>query len=76
MLMIGQRLAERDGYGQPILDDDLLLLLNAHHEEIEFALPGEGWNAVLDTAGQKLAPAKTYALQGRSLSLLVRSGAR
>ena len=76
MLMIGQRLAERDGYGQPILDDDLLLLLNAHHEAIEFKLPGEGWSAVLDTAGQKAAPAKTYALQGRSLSLLVRSGAR
>ena len=76
MLMIGQRLAERDGYGQPILDDDLLLLLNAHHEAIEFKLPGEGWSAVLDTAGQKAAPAKSYALQGRSLSLLVRSGAR
>ncbi|HEX6154659.1 MAG TPA: glycogen debranching enzyme GlgX, partial [Burkholderiales bacterium] len=74
MLMIGQRLAERDGYGQPILDDDLLLLLNAHHEAIEFTLPGEGWTSVLDTAGQKVAPAKTYALQGRSLSLLVRSG--
>jgi len=72
--MIGQRLAERDGYGQPILDDDLLLLLNAHHEAIDFALPGEGWSAVLDTAGQSVAPSKTHALQGRSLALLVRSG--
>ena len=76
MLMIGQRLAERDGYGAPILDDDLLLLLNAHHEAIEFTLPGEGWSAALDTAGQNVAPSKTYALQGRSLSLLVRSGRR
>jgi glycogen operon protein len=73
MLMVGQRLAERDEHGNAMVDDDLLLLLNAHHEAIDFALPGEGWRAVLDTADRQTAPASKYSLQARSLALLVRS---
>jgi isoamylase len=73
MLMVGQRLAERDEHGNAMVDDDLLLLLNAHHEAIEFTLPGEGWTAVLDTAIDPPAPAAPYPLQPRSLALLVRS---
>jgi glycogen operon protein len=56
----GHGLAERDERGQPILDDDLVLLLNAHHEAVPFAMPGgpaseaaaaaERWEAVLDTS--------------------------
>ena len=69
MLMIGRRLAERDGYGQPILDDDLLLLLNAHHEPIDFTLPGEGWRALLDTAAAKAAWSPTLSARRRSLAL-------
>ena len=76
MLMVGQRLAERDAHGNAMVDDDLLLLLNAHHEAIEFALPGEGWAAVLDTSNDQAAPARPYSLQPRSLALLVRSGSR
>ena len=71
MLMIGRKLAERDGHGNPIIDDDLLVLLNAHHEPIEFALPGEGWVLQLDTSGNQAAEGK-YALQGRSLALFTR----
>jgi isoamylase len=73
MLMVGQRLAERDEHGNAMVDKDLLVLLNAHHEAIEFVLPGEGWRAVLDTADRETAPADKYSLQGRSLALLVRS---
>ena len=72
MLMVGERLAERDERGAPIADDDLLLLLNAHHEAIEFQLPGEGWMPSLDTAGQAPAAAPTYPLQARSVALLAR----
>jgi isoamylase len=71
VLMIGQRLAERDERGNPVLDDDLLLLLNAHHEPIDFALPGEGWEPVLSTA-EGFVRGAGYSLQGRSLALLVR----
>jgi len=73
VLMVGQRLAERDERGNPVIDDDLLLLLNAHHEAIEFVLPGEGWGCAVDTAEQRSAPGKSYALQGRSLAMLVRN---
>ncbi|HVJ25016.1 MAG TPA: glycogen debranching enzyme GlgX, partial [Burkholderiales bacterium] len=73
MLMVGQRLAERDARGNPVIDDDLLLLLNAHHEAIDFALPGEGWSCAVDTAGERNAPGKIYPLQGRSLAMLVRN---
>jgi glycogen operon protein len=72
MLMIGRKLAERDGQGNPILDDDLLLLLNAHHDPVEFALPGEGWVLQLDTAGEQRISSK-YGLQGRSLALFTRT---
>ena len=71
VLMIGQRLAERDERGNPVADDDLLLLLNAHHEPIDFALPGEGWEPVLSTA-EGLISGRAYSLQGRSMALLAR----
>ena len=74
MLMIGRKLAERDGHGNPIIDDDLLLLLNAHHEAIDFVLPGEGWVAVLDTAGKGATVSASYPLQGRSLAMFTRAG--
>jgi glycogen operon protein len=73
MLMVGQRLAERDARGAPVIDDDLLLLLNAHHEAIEFVLPGEGWSCAVDTSDARNAPGKIYPLQGRSLAMLVRN---
>jgi glycogen operon protein len=72
MLMVGQRLAERDEHGNPILDDDLLLLLNAHHDAVEFVLPEGAWVVRLDTSANALSPGKTYPLQARSLVLLAR----
>jgi glycogen operon protein len=73
MLMVGRRLAERDERGEPIVDDDLLLLLNAHHEAIVFHLPDAGWTVLLDTARVD-APSvtQTYPLDARSLALLAK----
>jgi isoamylase len=72
---------ERDPRGVRITDDDFLLLLNAHHESIEFRLPsGVGWRALVDTA-RELTPAdgadvqeERYVVGGRSLALLIRVG--
>ena len=39
-------------HGRPIVDDDFLVLFNAHHEDVEFSmpdLPGDPWQALLDT---------------------------
>ncbi len=72
---------EVDERGRPIVGDTLLLLLNAHHEEIRFALPKEGeglgWERLLDTSDDEAPPAvfngeRRYLLQGRSLAVLRR----
>ena len=83
VLMVGERLAERDERGNPIGDDDLLLLLNAHGEEIAFPLPGardERWEVLADTGYADGAPgagffaaAERYPLQGRSAVLLAKA---
>jgi isoamylase len=81
-LLPGSGAPERDDYGTPVEDDDLLLLFNAHHEAVPFALPGDRgatWDAVVDTAFADGVPepraygaSATYPLQGRSLALLTR----
>ena len=70
----------RFNHASPVQDDDLLLLLNAHHDEVPFTLPGEAevrWNALADTSAadgtpvQEFSDAGTaYPLQGRSVALL------
>lgn len=83
LYLAGDGMTDRDPRGYRILDDDLLLLMNAHHEEIAFMLPdmlsASAWQLLVDTAdpeGQEtkaLYPAgDSYRLQGRSLVLLRR----
>ena len=39
--------------GEPIRDNSFLLLINAHHEPLQFVLPGQQtveWQLLLDTA--------------------------
>ncbi len=79
--LAGDALDELDRQGQAISDDDFLLLINAHHEEIPFLLPAYRrkirWGLMLDT-GRKPARAteggyragQHYPLQGRSLAVL------
>jgi hypothetical protein len=55
------------------MDDDLLLLLNAHDDAIVFRLPDAGWTVLLDTARLETpSVATTYPLQSRSLALLAK----
>ncbi|HWI35232.1 MAG TPA: glycogen debranching protein GlgX [Burkholderiales bacterium] len=73
MLLLGKRLAERDDYGTPVEDDDLLLLLNAGEAAVDFTLPGEGWKLLVDTAAPQRLVTNPYALDARSLALLVKA---
>jgi glycogen operon protein len=73
MLLLGQRLAERDDQGRPVEDDDLLLLLNAGEAAVDFALPGEGWKLLVDTAAPQRLVTNPYALEGRTLVLLAKA---
>jgi glycogen operon protein len=76
----GEGLRETDRRGRPLVDDNFLVLFNAHHEAIPFTLPAigrDGWHAVLDTdtdagfvAGTALEPGSAYPLQGRSVAVL------
>ena len=75
-----------DGRAQPTgirrrgSEATLLILLNAHHEEVPFLLPevpdGPSWTALVDTAEPeapqraRLPAGETFALQGRTLALL------
>jgi isoamylase len=73
MLLLGKRLAELDERGLPVEDDDLLLLVNAAEDPVEFFLPGEGWRLLVDTAAPSRLATNPYALDARSLALLVKA---
>lgn len=75
MFLSGTGIDDVDEEGLPIKDDHLLLLLNASHQEMDFALPAFGmklrWELVLDTADNK--PSRKNAMRtrmkGRSVKL-------
>jgi glycogen operon protein len=78
----GTRGADRDDYGAPMLDDDLLLVVNGWWEPLTFTLPDVGspreWQRELNShpgsaetvAGKALAPGSKLAVEPRSFVLL------
>ncbi|MCW5624209.1 MAG: glycogen debranching protein GlgX, partial [Burkholderiales bacterium] len=80
MLVSGAGIREVGPRGEPVTDLDFLLLFNAYHAEIPFAVApapaGHGWAVLIDTAQpDAAAPVRTdapYPLQGRSFVLFGR----
>jgi isoamylase len=81
MRLAGDAIEETDGKGHPIFDDTFLVLMNAHHEPLDFVLPahkrGVRWESMLDTAGAKVPKGgvifkggQAYPLEGRALAVL------
>jgi isoamylase len=77
--LAGDIINEVDERGEPIRGDTLLLLLNAHWEEIPFTLPAARdehlWETMLDTRDDDsplrvCRPLEQYPLFGRCLALL------
>ncbi|MFQ5846251.1 MAG: glycogen debranching protein GlgX [Candidatus Methylomirabilales bacterium] len=79
--LAGDAIEEVDARGNRIVDDTLLILLNAYHEPIVFVLPIQRsklrWELVLDTrdaVGRRryrlMRGGQPYDLQGRSVALL------
>lgn len=77
----GEAIGEVDAWGRSILDDNFLILFNAHHERIDFTLPilcaGCGWHVLLDThyhlgldSDGTFSGGNVYPLEGRTLVLL------
>jgi glycogen operon protein len=66
--------------GEQIIDDNFYLIFNAHHEALEYKLPGakyaKRWTRLLSTAEGKIEPGEVYAaesviqVEGRSILLL------
>jgi glycogen operon protein len=81
MVIAGNGLDEVNETGEQLVDDDLLLLVNAGHESLEFAMPrvaqsAEEWTLLLDTnddGAQGTVPVNGRTLlEGRSLCLFHR----
>ncbi len=78
--LAGDAIDEVDERGNPVVDDTLLLLMNAHYDVIPFVLPAHRprlrWQPVLDTRDPVPDPkahlmrgGTPYSLEGRSLAL-------
>ncbi len=76
--LAGELTGDVDEHGESIVGDSLLLLLNAHHEALEFTMPqaheGHQWERLFDTASSDtedcvLSTERPYPLQARSLML-------
>jgi isoamylase len=78
--LAGDAIEEVDARGHRIVDDTLLILLNAHHEPVTFLLPTSRppvrWEVVLDTRNTTgkhqlrfVSGGKLYELGARSLAL-------
>jgi glycogen operon protein len=71
LLLDGSKLEWQSPEGELVSDDTFLLLLNAHHEAIDFVLPEGRWTPVLHTSDGKLEMSGGKArLEARSLAVL------
>ena len=81
LLQNGETLNDTDANGEPLVDDTFLLMLNCHHEAIQFYLPAspkqKQWEVLVDTDSQKedsvgkvLNDAESYEVSPMSLVLL------
>ena len=79
--LAGDAIADTDQHGHPIVDENFLILLNAHHDEVPFRFPAlatHRWRTLIDTAraddafpDQAESSDAGYPLQGRSLVLFI-----
>jgi glycogen operon protein len=80
MVLYGDAPEIRNAVGQRVKDNDYLILINSHHEPVDFKLPKDvrrkRWFFAFDTARPELDPGKERAsgagvkLEGRSLVVL------
>jgi glycogen operon protein len=78
MLLSGNAIEETDRYGEPIIGDTLLVVLNAHSEKVRFTLPplepDQQWHRMIDTvhahtSARAFRAGTRYPLQGRSVAV-------
>ena len=78
MRLAGDLIEESDSRGEVIRGDTILMLMNAHHEQIDFVLPvvshDHRWELLFDTAvkeksGAPWHPRQSYPLHQRSMAV-------
>ena len=81
MRLDGRALGEVDPHGELITDDDLLLILNAHTDFVQFTIPAwdseAAWKVEFDTSQmnedrETVMPGEAIPVAARSVVLLVR----
>ena len=77
MYLAGDAIGEADDYGEPVRDDDFLMLINAYHEVMPFQIPGfqkhRRWKIVVDTNDPRMQNTDKYYARGSVISLHGRS---
>ncbi len=81
IFLTGESLGESGPRGEPIVDDNFLLIINADHEDVPFKLPAlkpeETWRVLVDTSWDDLTQrsmhpgGSSYSLKARSLALFI-----
>ena len=66
----GDGILESDARGQRVVDDSFMLIFNAHYEDVDVTLPGEGfphrWAVVLDTTSGEVVVGTARTIQTRA----------
>jgi isoamylase len=74
MLLNGETIGEVDQSGETIKDDTFLIMLNCHHEPIQFFAPkpprSEKWEIVIDTNDPALSVNTRYTEPGAAVELV------
>jgi len=81
MFLTGEGLGESGPRGEPVTDDNFLLIINANHEDMPFSLPALAppatWRAIVDTTWDDPSQRSVqeggtlYSLKARSLALFI-----
>jgi isoamylase len=74
LILNGETLGDVDESGEPITDDTFLIMLNCHHEPIQFFLPkppgADRWEAVIDTNNPALDVDTHFSEPGTAVELV------
>jgi glycogen operon protein len=74
LLLNGQTIGEVDESGEPIKDDTFFIMLNCHHEPIQFFVPkppgADKWEIIIDTNQPALEPCSRFSEPGTAIDLV------
>jgi isoamylase len=74
LILNGETLGDVDEAGEPITDDTFLVMLNCHHEAIQFYLPkppaADKWEAIIDTNNPALDVDTRFSEPGTAVELV------